>query len=193
MDCVRIKGARGDQFFINRESVEHYAEELRQIEAVATIGAAAGHDAPQHVIARNSGPERDTLVAAPVAELPREKPEPPAASEIKRLKDENLNLRIDNHAKEIAIARLSQRVEDDRDKFLNAMQDMSYKLGAAETRLAQLGPPKQGNEAQRQSATDRNTEAVETINVTPQPETTPQPAQAAPEPAAEKKRSWFRW
>src|SRR5215204_4115003 len=38
LDCVRIKGARGDQFFINRESVERYAEELRQIEAIAALG-----------------------------------------------------------------------------------------------------------------------------------------------------------
>src|SRR6266567_1082052 len=47
LDCVRIKGARGDQFFINRESVERYAEELRQIEAVATLGDEARHDVPQ--------------------------------------------------------------------------------------------------------------------------------------------------
>src|SRR6267143_2496037 len=54
LDCVRIKGARGDQFFIDRESVERYAEELRQIDAVASIGAEPRHDAPEHVIARNS-------------------------------------------------------------------------------------------------------------------------------------------
>src|ERR687893_384153 len=35
LDCVRIKGPRGDQFFINRESVARYAEELRQIEAIS--------------------------------------------------------------------------------------------------------------------------------------------------------------
>jgi hypothetical protein len=37
LDCVRIKGPRGDQFFINRESVVRYAEELRQIEAIAAL------------------------------------------------------------------------------------------------------------------------------------------------------------
>jgi hypothetical protein len=35
LDCVRIKGPRGDQFFINRESVARYAKELRQIEAIS--------------------------------------------------------------------------------------------------------------------------------------------------------------
>src|SRR5215211_1391779 len=60
LDCVRIKGARGDQFFINSESVERYAEELRQIEAVAAMIDDARHDAPQRAIARNSAPERDS-------------------------------------------------------------------------------------------------------------------------------------
>src|SRR6266700_6165159 len=54
LDCVSIKAARGDQFFINRESVERYAEELRQIDAVASIGAEPRHDAPQRAVARNS-------------------------------------------------------------------------------------------------------------------------------------------
>src|SRR5918911_1286469 len=62
LDCVRIKGPRGDQFFINRESVTRYAEELRQIEAIAALGDDARHDTPQHVATRISAPER----AAPV-------------------------------------------------------------------------------------------------------------------------------
>src|ERR1044071_6882007 len=68
LDCVRIKGPRGDQFFINRESVVRYAEEVRQIEAIATLGDEARHDAPQHITARNSAPVRDTQIdtAAPV-------------------------------------------------------------------------------------------------------------------------------
>src|ERR687894_2120651 len=54
LDCVRIKGPRGDQFFINRESVARYAEELRQIEAVASLGDDARHDTPNHAVARYS-------------------------------------------------------------------------------------------------------------------------------------------
>src|SRR5215208_575841 len=64
LDCVRIKGPRGDQFFINRESVERYAEELRQIEAVASLGDDARHDAPQHAVARYSAPVRAIPIAA---------------------------------------------------------------------------------------------------------------------------------
>src|SRR3954449_10158985 len=62
LDCIRIKGPRGDQFFINRVSVMRYAEELRQIEAIATFGDEARHDVPQHAAARISAPGR----AAPV-------------------------------------------------------------------------------------------------------------------------------
>src|SRR5215218_232518 len=62
LDCVRIKGPRGDQFFINRESVTRYAEELRQIDAIAAFGDEGRHDAPQHAVARNSAPERDTTI-----------------------------------------------------------------------------------------------------------------------------------
>src|SRR5260370_27162328 len=121
LDCVRIKGARGDQFFINRESVERYAEELRQIEAVATIGAEPRHDAPQHAIARNSAPERDTVVELRAKPSPRPEPEqkPETSEEVERLRDENLNLRIDNRAKEIAIAQLNRRADEDRDKFVS--------------------------------------------------------------------------
>ena len=191
LNCVRIKGARGDQFFINRESVARYAEELRQIEAVATIGVEARHDAPQHAVARNSAPEPDTIVEVPVAEPTRQETEPPEASEVKRLKDENLNLRIDNRAKEIAIAQLNRRLDEDRDKFLGAMQDMSYKLGAAETRLAQIEAPKQEDDTPRQSAIDRDTAPVEAVIVPPAPEPpAPQPM-AEPEPQP-KKSWWFR-
>src|SRR3954470_16857064 len=133
LDCVRIRGPRGDQFFINRESVVRYAEELRQIEAIAMLGDEARHDAPQHATARNSAPVRDMTVEA-IAPTPQQKPE--EADAVRRLRDENLNLRIDNRAKELAISELNRRLNDDRDKFVSAMQDMSYKLGAAETRLA---------------------------------------------------------
>src|SRR3954447_15571189 len=58
LDCVRIKGPRGDQFFISRESVARYAEELRQIEAIAAFGDEARHDVPQHAVARISAPHQ---------------------------------------------------------------------------------------------------------------------------------------
>src|SRR3954454_8468425 len=171
LDCVRIKGPRGDQFFINRESVTRYAEELRQIEAIAALGDDARHDVPQRVEARFNAPERDTLIeaAAPVSQH-----EPDEAEAVRRLKDENLNLRIDNRAKELAIGELNRRLNEDRDKFVGAMQDMSYKLGAAETRLAQIEAPKIDDDAARQSVPERDTQYIE-------PATTSTPALAPEE------------
>src|SRR5215210_6502064 len=82
LDCVRIKGPHGDQFFINRESVVRYAEELRQIEAIATLGDEARHDAPQHAVARYSTPVR----AAPVeAAAPAPQREPIEADAVRKL------------------------------------------------------------------------------------------------------------
>jgi hypothetical protein len=114
---------------------------------------------------------------------------------MRRLKDENLNLRIDNRTKETVIAELNRRLNEDRDKFVSAMQDMSYKLGAAETRLAQIEAPKTDDDAARQSVPERDTSPIE-------PETEPTPAlppsetvSAAPAetpvPAPEPRHSFF--
>src|SRR3954451_18252336 len=86
LDRVRIKGPRGDQFFINRESVVRYAEELRQIEAIATLGDEARHDAPQHVAARTDAPMRDMPIETAA---PAPAHEPDEADAVRRLKDEN--------------------------------------------------------------------------------------------------------
>jgi hypothetical protein len=134
-----------------------YAEELRQIEAIAALGDEARHDAPQHAAARISAPMRDMPAEITAPALQRE---PDEADAVHRLKDENLNLRIDNRAKELAIAELNRRLNEDRDKFISAMQDMSYKLGAVETRLEQLAAPKTDNDAARQSVPERDTESV---------------------------------
>src|SRR3954453_18280681 len=66
LDCVRIKGPRGDQFFISRGSVTRYAEEWRQIDAIASLGDDARHAAPQHVAARISAPMRDMPIETTV-------------------------------------------------------------------------------------------------------------------------------
>jgi hypothetical protein len=190
LDCVRIKGPRGDQFFINRESVVRYAEELRQIEAIAALGDEARHDAPQHAVARNSAPERDMTVEALAPTTQRE---PDDADAVRQLKDENLNLRIDNRAKELAITELHRRLNEDRDKFVGAMQDMSYKLGTAETRLAQIEAPKTDSDTARQSVPERDTENVEAPTA-PTPAVTPtetEPAAPAETPAPEPRRSFF--
>jgi len=175
LDSVRIKSARGDQFFINRESVERYAEELRQIEVVAAIGAEPRHDAQQHAIARNSAPASDS--AAPAAD-PAPAQTPDSQATIQRLEGEVLNLRIDNRGKEQAINFLTGQARE-KDQHLH---DLSYRLGAAETRLAQLEAPKTHNDPERQSATERDSDPIEAIIVPESPSTSPESTPPAPEP-----------
>jgi hypothetical protein len=179
LDCVRIKGERGDQFFINRESVERYAEELRQIKDVAAIGVEPRHGALQRAIARNSAPERDSIheQPKPTEPLPSGPPEE-AVAEIKRLRDETLNLRIDNRAKEQAINFLMTQAST-KDQQL---QDLSYRLGASETRLAQLDAPKGDDEAPRQTAPEPAIERVEAIIIPASTSTESTPPVPDPEP-----------
>jgi hypothetical protein len=178
LDCVRIKGARGDQFFINRESVEQYAEELRQIEAVATIGAEPRHDAQQHAVARNSAPDSGSTTSAPVADpAPAKTDATETEATIQKLKDEMLNLRIDNRGKEQAINFLTGQARE-KDQHLH---DLSYRLGAAETRLAQLEAPKVHNNAERQTAPEPASDWIEAV-VSASPSTIAEGTPLAPKP-----------
>jgi hypothetical protein len=88
LDCVRIKGARGDQFFINCESVERCAEELRQIEAVSSITSEPRHDGPQRAVAHNSAPERDSSRPTAAGEPERVRQAADESEAIKRLESD---------------------------------------------------------------------------------------------------------
>lgn len=178
LDCVRIKGARGDQFFINQESVKRYAEELRQIEAVATIGDSARYDAPQRAVARSSAPLRDSTpppLAHEAEHIHGAAAERDAT--IKRLEGENLNLRIDNRGKEQAINFLTVQMKE-KDQHL---QDLSYRLGASESRLAQLEAPKADDDTARQTASEPEPERIEAIIMSP-PIQSPENTPPAPDP-----------
>jgi hypothetical protein len=180
LDCVRIKGVRGDQFFINRESIERYAEELRQIEAVATISIEPRHDtATQRAAARYSAPPDQSGAPMPHADPPAEKiAAPESDTTIRQLTDELLNLRIDNRGKEQFISFLTAQARE-KDQHL---QDLSYRLGAAETRVAQLEAPKTDDDAPRQSAPEPANDRVEAI-IMPAPASVEEaPATAQPEP-----------
>lgn len=179
LDCVLIKGGRGDQFFVNQESVYRYAEELRQIDAVASLAAEERHDTPMHVTARTSVPERATTpdafatTQAPAAEPERgdnAEPLEQIREDNAKLRDENLNLRIDNRGKEQAINFLTSQARD-KDQQL---QEISYRLGAAESRVAQLEAPKEYDEGPRQSAPERATEPAEAIIVSEPPMPAPE-------------------
>ena len=145
IDCVRVKGPTGDRYFVNKESVERYAIELKQIEDVGKI-ASDDPFAPERAPARDSAQERETVIPEKTpSNVPNDEQ---STNTMKELREENLNLRIDNRAKEQFI---NQLVED-RNSLMQSVQDVNYRLGAADARVQQLEAPR---EAARKSAQER--------------------------------------
>ena len=67
IDSVRVKGPNGDRYFINEQSVEQYAIELKQIEEVGKISSDEP-SAQQREPARESAQQRAVVVPEPYEE-----------------------------------------------------------------------------------------------------------------------------
>lgn len=182
LDCVRVRGAKGDRYFVSRTSVEKYAEELRQISAIASIGVEARNGAPGRDEARQSAPPHSDVMPQQASELDPDS---------KRLADENINLRIDNRAKEQVINMLMA----ERGEARTQLQDMSYRLGSAESRLAQLEAPKSFEDLARHDAPERDTGFASVIVEPVVPDRSLDASAALPEkllsPAIKPRRSFF--
>ena len=106
IDCVRIKGPTGDKYFVDRNSIERYAKELKQIEEVGKISSDEPN-AQQREPARNSAQQRARGVPEPFEEPASEDGRVKDLEDsVRVLKEENLNLKIDNRGKEIFINQL---------------------------------------------------------------------------------------
>jgi len=138
IDCVRVKGPNGDRYFVNEQSIRSYAIELKQIEEVGKLSSdetAAQEREP----ARTSAHLRDTAIPEGVASrVLNDVHAEQSADALKALREENLNLRIDNRAKEQFI---NQLVED-RNSLMQSVQNVNYRLGAADARVVQLETPR---------------------------------------------------
>lgn len=138
IDSIRVKGPSGDRYFVNRESIERYATELKQIDEVAKIGAESDV-AQEREPARDSALLRATPGPVQVAvDVDDDVRKTELAVTVQQLREENLNLRVDNRGKENFINQLVQ----DRNQLIGAVQEVSYKLGVAESRVQQLEAPK---------------------------------------------------
>jgi len=106
---------------------------------------------------------------------------------IQDLEGEILNARIDNAAKEKFITQLASERKD----FMNQITDMSYQLGAAQTRLQQLEAPRsttEGSHVPPAGETAQPEQVREAVEVPTTPAPTPALAQAPAEPG---KRNLF--
>lgn len=166
LDCVRVKGPTGDQYFVNRQSVERYAIELKQIEAV---GKMSGDEpfAQEREHARDSAHSRAEAVSLPIStHEPQDDRVEKLTQTIKALRKENLNLKIDNRGKEQFINQIVQ----DRNGLLQSVQDVQYRLGAAETRLQQLEAPRERARNSTHVRAEAREAETETVIETREPE-----------------------
>ncbi len=183
LDCVRVKGAKGEQFFISSESAERYAEELRQIEAIASMSSESRHDAPERDTTRHDAIQRDITEQPQLAPKVDEPVVDDAVDAIKRLETENLHLRIDNRAKEQVINFLTTQAQETHAQ----LQDASYRLGIAEGRVAQLEAPPDDDRARQSAPNPVITESAQ--DDVPEPPSAP--TVEAPAPAIPPRRSLF--
>jgi hypothetical protein len=108
---------------------------------------------------------------------------------IEQLRGEIFDLKVDNAGKQNFIRQLVV----DREKLMGEVKEISYELGAAQTRVAQLETPKVTYDMPRPDATD-----VKTPTAPPEPKTVTEAADARPSPPAPqelapvKRRPWWR-
>jgi hypothetical protein len=149
LECSRVATELGEKYFITRESVERRIEELKQIrvlvDARATGSDTARHDdvAPLRETSRQAAQTDDVSPSvAPLRDEARSSAEEAdnmarLEKDNEKLRDENLNLKIDNKAKEQVISLLNRERRD----FVGQIKAQATRIGAMTTKLLALGAP----------------------------------------------------
>jgi hypothetical protein len=197
LDCVRVQGENAERYFVNRDSVLRYAEELKQIEAISRIDQdvapdTSRHDAPSRDIARHSATsEHDTPRQAATstsnADAPVSQPQPSSAEveamklrqRVETLEKEKLQLAIDRAAKEQVI----NQMVDERHTWMTELIEMSRQKGQLEMRVEQLAAP--NRDMPRQELDGNATPDIVVATVPEVTEVPPSPEPSAP-PAPDK-------
>jgi hypothetical protein len=161
----------GSKYLIAHSSVERLIVQKRQAQKFASEDDgrdlsrpnATGRDLSRHSDPPSEAIEVDETTSAPFIQThsphdkePRQAPtsDTEDADAIRKLREENLGLKIDNAGKQNFISQLV----NEREKLMTNVQDLSYRLGAAETRVIQLEAPRpQTNDMSRHVATLNDT------------------------------------
>ncbi len=179
LDCITIETPTSARYLISKISAEKLITQKQQAMKFGesrTSPAMSGHDRSELDV---SGHDQSAQLQSPPERESEERADPGV---IKRLEDELVNLRIDNRAKEQVITML----RDERREMLEQIQSANYRLGSAETRLAQIEAPKA--DVNIGDAEDR--ERIEAIIVAPsEPENVPTPVVS--DPPQPEPRSFF--
>jgi ATP-dependent Lon protease len=171
LDCLRVETEKNFKWLVDEASAEKRIEALKQ---AITFSKKHYQDMSSHVETINeTQPDmsrHDDHVQS-VAEIDTEKEY--LRTQVNELEDEIMHLRIEKSAKDQVITQMA----NERKEFISQMNDISFKLGEATTKLQMLEAPRPETEA-RHVQTDGETGAGQGGPRT-QPE--PEPAKTGPE------------
>jgi hypothetical protein len=188
LDAILINTGKTERYFIDPQSVDRYAEELRQLDKLAQFASTdsdtSRQDVPQRDTTRPDAPAPVvSIIAEPIIEPDHEAEE--LRTRIDTLEKENFQLQIDRAAKEQVIGHMV----DERRHFVDQLTTLSRENGRLEMQVLQLAAP---------AADVSRHDASEVVAVVVEPEaeqeievTAPAEPQTVPSTPAEKPRKWW--
>lgn len=123
-ELLPIDRGRIEKYFISRQSIDEKIEKMRKFADLDT----ARHGATRHDMASHDSSGQDTSTTGNIS----------TNETLVKLQEENLNLRIDNKAKEQVITRFAQ----ERREHVAQLTEYSREIGRLETKVLVLEGPK---------------------------------------------------
>jgi hypothetical protein len=139
IDAIPVTRDNGTpQYFIDPQSVEHYAAELKQLQDISQIGNdITRHDTSERDTARHDAPKVEaSVIAEPAPEIDDVAVE--LRERVDTLEKENMQLKIDLGARVIVINEMAS----ERGRFFDQVTNQSREIGRLEMQVQQLAAPK---------------------------------------------------
>lgn len=133
LQCAKSDSEDYDRYLISLESVDKRIREL-QLMVRPLRRQMSRHDA---TVSGHVATPRDSEESADVAKLRTENTE--LAGQVKKLEIESFDLKVTNRAREQVI----EKLDKDREHFIDLLRQGARQIGQLETRLRQLEPPKE--------------------------------------------------
>jgi hypothetical protein len=139
IDAIPVTRDNGTpQYFIDPQSVERYAAELKQLQDISQIGNdITRHDTSERDTARHDAPKVEaSLISEPAPEIDDVAVE--LRERVDTLEKENMQLKIDLGARVIVINEMAS----ERGRFFEQVTNQSREIGRLEMQVQQLAAPK---------------------------------------------------
>lgn len=169
LECFKVETLNNERWVVYKDSAERRLRELQQISPDTSGHDMTRQDVSGHVKTQHdmSGHDMTEEKDNDEAELLRE--------QIKKLEEENLNLKLQEAGKQAIITRFDEeksvvndRIEKERAQWMQALGDRSKQIGELEQRLLLLdeGPREHGQQLPS-SAADNNAQGMSVPDRTP--------------------------